>query len=377
MWGQLRSGLRRHTPGIGWRDEQLAQLRRRLTQERTLRGSAEEEARRLGETLRSVQEEASRPTRRTSADRASIQRLFLDHRRSYAVLRSVDPQRLHPAQQLPLKLASNSLAASHGIRTPTVHAVWDRPDAVRLAELPDHFVLKTDQGANSAGVLPLTRIASDRYRQVDGSGTWTEDEIRRRLADIIECGRGKPPVFAEELVTEMSGRPVPDDVKIYTSYGQVAQVLLRRVGRHGVASSVTKRYVDDAGVDIDGAVDTPTDHSIPVPDVLPDLLAAARHLSRAVGIPFVRVDLYDAGDEVVFGELTLVPGGQQRYGAAHDESMGKMAELARWRLELDLVTGRPFGVLHGEHPAPDHYAGQRSVRPAPPVVACREWCHRP
>lgn len=375
MWGRLRSEVRRHTPGIGWRDEQLAQLRRRLAQERELRRSAEEEVHRLAEALRSTRRSPSAPPKH--ADRASIQRLFVDHRRTYAVLRSLDPQRRHPAQQLPLKLASNSLATSHGLRTPVVHAVWERPELVRLADLPDRFVLKTDQGANSAGVVPLTRVASGHYRQVDGSGSWTEAEIRDRLADVVERGRGKPPIFAEELITEASGRPVPDDVKLYTCYGEVAQVLLRRVGRHGVASSVTKRYVDAQGVDIDGAVDTPTDRTIAVPDILPDLVVAARHLSRAVGIPFVRVDLYDAGDDVVFGELTVVPGGQQRYAAAHDEAMGTMMELARWRLELDLVAGRPFGVLHGEHPAPDHYAGLASVRPVPPVVGCEQWCHRP
>ncbi len=122
------------------------------------------------------------------------------------------------------------------------------------------------------------------------------------------------------------------------------------------------------------------DTSIPVPARLPEMVRIAAHLSRAVGLPFCRVDLFDTDDGVVLGEVTRTPGGNERYLPEHDAAMGLAWERAAFRLDLDLLAGRPPGVLHGPVPVDNPYPPShvsRSADPGPwePVVRpCEEWC---
>ena len=294
----------------------------------------------------------------------------------------LDPLSIHPLRQIQYKLRNYRFAASHGVGVPRILGSWSRLEDVRLSELPDVFVFKSDGGAASDGVLPLRRIEPSTYVTVDGTRELTEDEVIAQFETAASARKAWGPYFAEEFLEQAEGGVIPDDVKIYVAYGRVLQVLLRRVGEHGRDDSITYKYVTGAGDDLGEITNTRRiDASIPVPPTLPTMVTIARHLSRAIGVPFCRVDLYDTTQGVVLGEITRTPGGIQTYVLEHDQMMGEQFLLAQAEFELDLIKGRPLAMLHGQHSAPNHYpAGHPSHEDAESplwrihVTPCEVWC---
>lgn len=369
--GNFRRTARRLVPPIAWRDEKLeerAQEIRQLKKQLRRAARAREDAASVRQDLNEV---------RASLRRPSFQRMLEDLRRSVVSLRAVDPDKAHPLRQLPFKLRNYRLAASHGIAVPEVYAAWSTIEEISLAELPDEFVVKSDGGAGGHGVLPLRRRADGLFELVSTDQVMTEADVRARLGSVRSLSG---PFFAEELLRGVNGRRIPEDVKLYGFYGDIGQVLLRRVQEHGNLLTTSYRFVDELGADLgDGAWDKRLDPTIALPAQFIGMVEATRHLSLAVGVPFVRVDVYETDRGVVLGEFTRVPGGSPRYSREHDELMGRLYEDARWRVERDIMAGRPPGILHGTHDAPNSYpATHVSQRDDPGTwavtrAAC-EWC---
>ncbi|WP_162803001.1 ATP-grasp fold amidoligase family protein [Ornithinimicrobium avium] len=375
---RARAALRRAVPGIAWRDERLAEraaqveeLRRRLRQ-------VEQQLARQQEPRR----DATRPGRSTAP---SFRQHVHELRRGVEELRALDPGAGHPLLQVARKLRNHRLAASHGVPVPEVLSVWRAADQIDLSGLPDEFVLKSDGGAGGHGVLPLRRVAPDRYRLVGGGGDRAEEDDAPDLsgADVVEhyrtASRVEGPFFAEAMLVRPGVEGLPDDIKVYAFYGEVGQVLLRRMDVHADLSKARYRFLGGDGADLgpDASTTHRIDPSIPAPDDLETYLDLARHLSRAMALPFVRVDLYETAAGPVLGELTRGPGGAQLYRKDHDAAMGLRWERAQYRLDLDVLAGRPLANLHGEHPAVDHYPqGHPSQAAGWPVVTapCARWC---
>ncbi|AXH96754.1 hypothetical protein DV701_12055 [Ornithinimicrobium avium] len=310
--------------------------------------------------------------------RASYRQSLREHVRTFRTEDRLGRPTKSAALQLPYKLRTLELAASHGVAVPDIYAVWPDVDSIDLSALPDSFVVKADGGAGSVAVFPLRRQADGRYERVGASGDVSEEELRERIRSLGRAARA--PFFAEELLHAADGGPIPDDVKCYMFYGEVGHVLLRRVGEHGRASSIRVKFVDENGVDY-GVVapGRPHDPTIPVPDSLPRMLEVARHLSRAVGLPFCRVDLYDTSKGIVLGEITRAPnGGNARFTEGHDELLGRRWLEGSARLQADLSAGRPAGPLFGT--LADLRLYPPDERPRSPVnfgrtvVDCSQWC---
>lgn len=311
-------------------------------------------------------------------DRASYRQSLRQHVRTFRAEHRLRATARSAALQLPYKLRNIEFAASHGIGVPEVFAVWPDIDSIDLHRLPQSFVLKADGGAGSVAVFPLRRLDAGRYEMVGGTGHLTQEEVQERLRSLGRNARA--PYLAEELLHGADGGPIPHDVKCYMFYGQVGQILVRKVGRHGRASTIRVKFVDEHGADFgEVAVGRPHDPSIAVPGSLPRMVEAARHLSRAVGLPFCRVDLYDTSRGIVLGEITRAPsGGNERFVEAHDELLGRRWIEADARLTADLSAGRPFGPLFGT--AADLRLYPPSDKPRSPagfgrnVVDCSQWC---
>lgn len=204
-----------------------------------------------------------------------------------------------------------------------------RPEDIDLEELPEAFVVKSDGGAASRGVLPLRRRDDDRFETIDAKILSAED-VRRQFQDLKDRKKVNHPYFAEELLVQPGGMAVPDDVKIYSFYGEVHEVILiRRATDQGLGGEQTHRYLSADATDLgDVMEDHPSDTSIQIPPSFSEMMEAASHLSKAVGVPFVRVDLFQTDRGVVFGELTRAPGGPQYRTDDHDREMGAAWERA-------------------------------------------------
>lgn len=260
-----------------------------------------------------------------------------------------------PILQIPHKLYTNSLAASHGVPAPKIYRVWDTPEQIDVAGLPDHFVVKADGGTNSRAVFPLRRIGPDSFLTPRSTDPISQRDLQSYIGRLAT--KARPPFFAEEFLEQQGTGALPDDIKVFTAYGEIIWTLVRRVQEPGNDNSVSMRYLDEEASDL-GAISGRRTHdpSIPVPHEYATLMASAKHLSKASGLDFCRVDMFSTKRGVFFGEITVAPGGKPDYPQEHDEWAGRVWTRATNRLAIDLNQGRPPGVLFGDHKYEWHYA---------------------
>ena len=249
------------------------------------------------------------------------------------------------------KVRGREIAVAHGVAVPQLLAEWNSLAEVDFSDLPERFVFKSVGGAASAGVYPLTRVARNRFRLLTGTEDMSTSEILTAAASLVETGKIRAPFIAEELVPGDSPDRLPDDIKFYTFYGEIGHILLRQVDSHIPGHSVYRgKYIDEAGRDLGNVShERNIDPAIPNPQRFDELISAAKRLSLATRIPFVRVDLYTTADGIYFGEFTPRPGGRQHYHLEHDIHLGKMWERAIVRLEADIASGFPFRHDIGDH----------------------------
>ncbi|MCH8561206.1 ATP-grasp fold amidoligase family protein [Nesterenkonia sp. DZ6] len=395
----LRSRMVQRVPGISWRDRKLEFLETRLatveservklTQQLSAareqggsdRAEASAQVQRLTEELQAAEQLArsERLRRRAPSFEALLSAYAAQHS---AALRHGN-RGLSPMAQIPYKLRNYSLAQSHGVRTPQISGVWGAASEVSLRDVTaDRIVLKGDGGHSAKGVFPLERV-SDGWRSLDGTIRFTGDVPPPTVLGPL--GKARVPFFAEEFLESPSGWAIPEDVKLYCAYGEVLQVYVMRSSSDGnmERENFSSRFFDAHGEPF-GEIRRGLryDTGIEAPSQLPELVEAARHLSRAVGLPFIRVDMYATRTGPVLGELTSVPsGGKQSYMQGHDQQMGQAWVDAAAALERDLMLGRPFGTLFGDaeytwmypearNKANMHHPDNWTRRTA----RCAEWC---
>jgi glutathione synthase/RimK-type ligase-like ATP-grasp enzyme len=247
----------------------------------------------------------------------------------------------HPVFAASPKMAGRSLAASLGIRVPRL---LTGPTPTERLEEPDaeRFVVKPVQGWTSRGVYPLVRDGDRLWSVLDHRATSWE-EVRGKLAadqeELAAVARaGGWRVAREALVEEMlpSGDPnraLPFDWKCYCIGGRVELVM--QIDRRARGATWLKLWSPELTEVGPGRQEVPYDASLPAPGRPRELVEAAERLARALPGPFVRVDLYDAPDGVVFGEISPHPGGTNQFTPDLDRRMGEAweralaAELAR------------------------------------------------
>lgn len=286
-----------------------------------------------------------------------------------------------PTRGLTSKLRNYAFARSHGYRIPKIYSISNSIETFDFSSVPNRFVLKTSGGSSSHGVLPLLQTGHDEYAVADGSRTLTKDDVISHFAKGRKSGLAYGKVFAEEFIVPKQGvNAIPDDIKIYMAYGEVMHILLRSVDLHGSVDGNRSKYIDADGKDL-GPVSNQRamDATIPNPSNLKEAVEMAMHLSRASGLPFSRVDVFDSPSGTFFGEITRAPGGTQSYTASHDELMGKKWLTGEANLMLDQKAGRPVGAIWGTKSTREVLQlldAPHEELPRATFAPCREWCHR-
>jgi hypothetical protein len=228
------------------------------------------------------------------------------------------------------KLAVRDYVAS--VATPellsTVYAAESDLAAVDRASLPRNFVVKVNHGSGGVVLvsdrfdrgtaLPDELVPWAYYRVHPDSLDWQQLVAAVRQWLTCEYGGGRyrewaytqvvPTVVVEELLASSTGA-VPEDYKFFVFHGtaRIAQVDSDRHGDH------RQDLFNPDWTPFDGhLVARPSDAPPPPPPSLDAMLRISEEL--AGDTDFVRVDLYDLGDRIVFGEMTSYPlGGAIRF----------------------------------------------------------------
>ena len=189
----------------------------------------------------------------------------------------------------------------------------------------DACVIKPKEAHSSRGVLSLKRVDEITFECL-------QLRCRLRLVDILErlYQEMREHQFPnhwqlEELLLPPSGllRPV-DDFKFYAFRGRVGLIL--QVARQPEGQYY--RWYDRNWHPVEtGKYAEANDPALLPPRAPEALLSIAERVSAALPTPFCRIDLYEARQGPVLGELTPVPGTYHAFGEQADLYLGAMFEL--------------------------------------------------
>ena len=249
--------------------------------------------------------------------------------------------------QIERKLTPYSFAQSHGVRIPTMFGLWDAPEDIPWSDLPDQVVLKSDTGASSRGVFPLRRI-DGRWFLVTRSKPIEPADIVARLTSLVRAGRVGGPFFGQELIGAGHDDTLPTEIRVFGFHGEVGVVNVRQVTSHGEnAGTRARRFLADGSP---GPRHRRHDDDIELPDVFEAAVDLGGRLSLHVPRAFVRVDFLDDGGDIVFGELTSLPGGPHYFGPVDDRRLGELWERAHARVLNDMIGESDHSLTFGPGP---------------------------
>lgn len=215
-----------------------------------------------------------------------------------------DPAMRPFADKLQAREAARKLVPD--IRLPELIGVYDDPDQVPFADLPNHAVLKSSHGSGHVRVLTrpydeaaVRSAAAGWLARPYGTETneWIYRDVPRRL--LVERFLG-------------TSADTPTDHKVFVVNGRAVLVQLFS----GRFRRLECRMVDTEwrelpvyrGAYPGGPLIVPDPAGLPPrPACLERMLAQAEALGQP--FPFVRADFYVVDDEPVFGELTFFPNG--------------------------------------------------------------------
>lgn len=205
--------------------------------------------------------------------------------------------------------------------------IWEKAEEISFDSLPNQFVLKCTH--DSGGIV----IVKDKS-QLD------QDATRKKLnkslkRNFYDLGREwpykqvKPQIIAEAYIEDThSEKHELTDYKFYCFNGYADCVMMC----FDRASDDTKFYFFDRDwklkrINQRGKC-APSDFSLPKPERIDDMFILAAKLSE--GFPFVRVDLYQSGGNIYFGEMTLYPqsGLDPNYLPETDIYFGNLIDLS-------------------------------------------------
>ena len=182
--------------------------------------------------------------------------------------------------------------------------VWDKFDDINFEKLPSQFVLKCTH--DSGGLV----IVKDKSRlDIDAARA----KINHCLKHNYYWGlrewpykNVKPRIIAERYIEPDSNVKDLPDYKWYCFNGEpkYCQVIQDRSTKETIDFFDTEwNHQDFIGLNPKAIHAT---HIPPRPELLNTQIKIAQELSK--NFPYVRVDLYNAGGKIYFGELTFFPG---------------------------------------------------------------------
>jgi hypothetical protein len=184
---------------------------------------------------------------------------------------------------------------------PRLYHVTTDPASIPFDELPDRFVVKPSHGSGWVRIVP-DKATLDRRELQRTCTQWLARNYYRQTRERA-YKRVVPRIMIEELIEDGHGL-TPIDYKFYVFNGRVELIHI-----------IKDRYENCTNLMLDRNWQSLNathcsmklmEAAPPRPPQFEKMLATAEALGRE--IDFIRVDLYDTGDRVLFGELTPTPG---------------------------------------------------------------------
>lgn len=183
---------------------------------------------------------------------------------------------------------------------PRLLGVWERPEDIAPATLPNRFVLKANHGCRM-NLLCTDKASFDWPTAQKKLSKWLKMDYSR-VCDEWQYRDIPRKIIAEEFLDD-PGHAVPRDFKFLCLNGKVRAIMLfsdRGTNTHMNVYTPAWRLLPEISINYPNAPEHPAEK----PANLDEMLRLAEQL--ATPFPQVRVDFYDLGNQrIVFGELTF------------------------------------------------------------------------
>lgn len=205
--------------------------------------------------------------------------------------------------------------------------VWDSPDEINFAKLPERFVLKVNWGSGS-NIIVTDKAKLDISLTQRQLAKWMKKESNHYYHGFEFCYRDIPPkIIAEEYLEGINGSLYDYKCLCFNGQPEFIWVDIDRFTNH------TRNFYNlNWEKQNIGLLYPNSDKEIPCPKFLPEMISLSRKLSK--GFPFVRADFYISGERLYFGELTFYTGnGMEPFSPSGlDKEFGKLLKLPPiWR----------------------------------------------
>ena len=183
-------------------------------------------------------------------------------------------------------------------------AHYDSIDKVEWDKLPRQFVMKTTHGGGGLNVLVCNDKAKLDFDEVKNKLSFENKPVKKNTLGREWAYYGLQPglVVEELLVNQENPDAGMNDYKIFCYNGKPKYIVVdvdRYIGHK-------RNFYDVEWNNLHIGSDCPaSDREIEKPVGLAKMLEIAEKLSE--GFPYVRVDLYNNGGKIYFGELTFYP----------------------------------------------------------------------
>lgn len=187
----------------------------------------------------------------------------------------------------------------HGDILNELYGVYYRAEDIDFDRLPDKFALKGTHGC-AYNIICNNRSQFNPELAVNQANKWLQEKYGYATTEL-HYTTIEPRLIVEKNISDTNGN-VPTDYKFLCFNGdpKLIQVITER------SSGYKLNYFDLDWNELDyGKSKYRNARPVVKPRSLNKMISISKDL--AADFPFVRVDLYDDGNRVIFGELTFTP----------------------------------------------------------------------
>ena len=183
-----------------------------------------------------------------------------------------------------------------------LYAVYEKPEDIRLSDLPNEFVLKLSNGSGT-NLICTDKSKLDEQRVLEEFRHFYVQSGSSAGREWVYRG-AKPVIVAEKLLHDPNSYfGAPRDYKIFCFDGKPEYIICvdgRKTEKY--CHVVYDTHWNKQNVRINDPFMDADDER---PERLEDMISMAAILSK--GFPHVRVDFYHIEGKIIFGEMTFFP----------------------------------------------------------------------
>lgn len=190
-----------------------------------------------------------------------------------------------------------------------LYQVCDNPNDIEWEKLPSSYVIKTTN-ACATNIIVKDNSLINKEEVISKINRWLKVDYGKEHLEP-HYSKIKPKIIVEKYIESKTG--ILQDYKFFCFNGRPEIILV--IDERNMETGYKKRgyySLDWKYMDI---TNLPKEHQLTDakrPDKLISMIDIAKKLSK--DFPFVRVDLYEEGGKIIFGELTFTPhGGMAKY----------------------------------------------------------------